>query len=121
MIDMLPLLPESNAERFDSRHRLVLAAAQRAKHLMQGAPTLAPSKFTKATTVALDEVLQGRVTFLTGADARQAMKEAKRGREAELERAVTVEASEDAREIKKQLSVYVDDSEKPAEAADSDE
>mgnify|MGYP001578111900 CR=1 FL=1 len=120
MIDMLLLLPEPNQERFDSRHRLVLAASQRAKHLMQGAPPMGPVRFTKETTQALDEVLQGRIKFLTGKDARQALKEAKKGREGELERAVAVESAEDAREIKKELSVYVDDSPKAAES-DSEE
>ena len=37
MIDMLSLLPEYTTDQFDSRHRLVLVAAQRAKHLIQGA------------------------------------------------------------------------------------
>ncbi|MBM4133082.1 MAG: DNA-directed RNA polymerase subunit omega [Nitrospira sp.] len=120
MIDMLSLLPEANQERFDSRHRLVIAAAQRAKHLMQGAPPIGPVRFTKETTQALDEVLKGRIKFLTGKEARQALKEAKSGREGELERTVPVESAEDAREIKKELSVYVDDSPKPAES-DSEE
>jgi len=112
MIDMLSLLPESNRQRFDSRYRLVIAAAQRAKHLMQGAPAMGPARFTKETTSALDEVLHERVQFLTGKDARQALKEVKKSRESELERAVTVESTEDAREIKKELSVFVDDSSK---------
>lgn len=116
MIDMLSLLPESSQQRFDSRHRLVLAAAQRAKHLMQGAPAMGANRFTKETTNALDEVLQGQIKFLIGKEARQALKEAKKGRESELERAAAVESAEDAREIKKELSVYVDDSVKPAES-----
>lgn len=120
MIDMLSLLPEANQERFDSRHRLVIAAAQRAKHLMQGAPPMGQVRFTKEASQAIDEVLQGQITFLSGKDARQALKEAKKGREGELERTVAVESAEDAREIKKELSVYVDDSPKAAES-DSEE
>lgn len=115
MIDMLSLLPEANHTRFDSRYRLVIAAAQRAKHLMQGAGLVGPQRFIKETTVALDEVLHGHIQFLTGKEARQAIKEAKRGREAELERPPIVESPEDAKEIKKELSVYVDDSTKGAE------
>lgn len=115
MIDMLSLLPESSHERFDSRHRLVIAAAQRAKHLMQGARALTPPRFIKETTIALDEVLHGDIHFLTGKEARQAIKESKRGRETELERPPIVESPEDAKEIKKELSVYVDDSAKAAE------
>jgi DNA-directed RNA polymerase subunit omega len=116
MIDTLTRLAEYSRERFDSRHRLVIAASQRAKQLMQGIKAMAPSKFTKETTIALDEVLQGLVPFVVGKDARQAMKEAKRGKEGEVERMVLAGSGEDVQEIKKELSVYVDDSAKPAES-----
>ena len=115
MIDMLSLLPEGCEERFDSRHRLVIAASQRAKNIMQGGRTVGASKFRKETTVALEEMLHGEVPFLTGKDARQAMKEAKRLKETEVQRAAVPEpvVVEDAKEIKKELSVYVDDTVKP--------
>jgi DNA-directed RNA polymerase subunit omega len=115
MIDMLSLLPEYTTEQFDSRHRLVIVASQRAKHLTQGARSAGFSRFNKETTVALDEVLHGKVPFLTGKEARDATKEAKRGKEGETER-IAMMTGEDAREIKKELSVYVDDTPKPAEA-----
>lgn len=115
MVDMLNLLPQYTANQFDSRHRLVIVASQRAKHLTQGAKPTGPSRFTKATTVALDEVLHGKISYLTGKEARDAMKEAKRGKEGETER-IAMMTGEDAREIKKELSVYVDDTAKPAEA-----
>ena len=86
MIDMLSLLPEYAPGQFDSRHRLVLVAAQRAKHLIQGAKAAGPSKFTKETTVALDEVLRHKVDFLCGKEARDALKESKRVKEGETER-----------------------------------
>jgi DNA-directed RNA polymerase subunit omega len=108
MIDMLSLLPQYASHEFDSRHRLVIVASQRAKHLTQGAKTYLASRFTKETTVALDEVLRGHVKYLTGKEARDAMKEAKRGKEGETER-IAMMTGEDAREIKKELSVYVDD------------
>jgi DNA-directed RNA polymerase subunit omega len=41
------------------------------------------------------------------------MKEAKRGKEGEMER-IAVMTGDDAKEIKKELSVYVDDSSKQA-------
>jgi DNA-directed RNA polymerase subunit omega len=112
MIDMLRLLPQYTAEEFDSRHRLTIIAAQRAKHILQGSRHAA-SRFTKETTVALDEVLRAQVKYLVGQEARDAMKEAKRGKEGEMER-IAVMTGDDAKEIKKELSVYVDDSPKPA-------
>lgn len=67
--------------------------------------------------MAIDEMVQGRLEFLTGADARQAMKDMKRKRESEFDRiaATGTALGEDAREIKKELSVYVDDSPKVQE------
>ena len=55
-----------------------------------------------------------------GKEARDAMKEAKRGKEGETER-MAMMTGEDAREIKKELSVYVDDSPKPAAAPEAEE
>ena len=115
MIDMLNLLPQYSPDEFDSRHRLAIVASQRAKHLTQGAKQTGPSRFTKETTNALDEVLRGKIKYLTGKEARAAMKEAKRGKEGETER-LAMMTGEDAREIKKELSVYVDDTVKPAVA-----
>lgn len=115
MIDMLSLLPQYTPNEFDSRHRLVIVASQRAKHLAQGAKPTGPSRFTKETTGALDEVLRGKISYLTGKEARDAMKEAKRGKEGETER-MAMMTGEDAKEIKKELSVYVDDTAKPQAA-----
>ncbi|MBS0156634.1 MAG: DNA-directed RNA polymerase subunit omega [Nitrospira sp.] len=115
MIDMLNLLPQYTSNEFDSRHRLVIVASQRAKHLTQGARPSGPSRFTRETTVALDEVLKGQVKYLIGKEARDAMKEAKRGKEGETER-IAMMTGEDAREIKKELSVYVDDTTQPTVA-----
>lgn len=112
MIDMLNLLPQYATGQFDSRHRLVIIAAQRAKHLIQGAKPSGPLRFAKETTSALDEVLRGQVKYLIGKEARDAMKEAKRGKEGESER-LAMMTGEDAREIKKELSVYVDDTVAP--------
>ena len=113
MIDMLSLLPQYTPDQFDSRHRLVIVAAQRAKHIVQGSRPFGISRFTKETTVALDEVLRGEARYLVGKDARDAMKEAKRGKEGEMER-IAVMTGDDAKEIKKELSVYVDDTPAPA-------
>ena len=118
MIDMLRLLPQYTANEFDSRHRLAIITAQRAKHIVQGSRH-APSRFTKETTIALDEVLRGQVKYLVGQEARDAMKEAKRGKEGEMER-VALMTGDDAKEIKKELSVYVDDTPKPV-VAESEE
>jgi DNA-directed RNA polymerase subunit omega len=83
--------------------------------MLQGSRSFGSSKFTKETTIALDEVLRGEAKYLVGKEARDATKEAKRGKEGESER-IAMMTGEDAREIKKELSVYVDDSPKAPEA-----
>ncbi|NKB81640.1 MAG: DNA-directed RNA polymerase subunit omega [Nitrospirales bacterium] len=114
MGDPSSLLPHYQADdRFDSRYRIVLIAAQRAKFLMQGAKPFQPSKFSKETSMAIEETLKHQVEFLTGEEARQAISKAKQTAEREFSRSILEETtSEDAEEIQKQLSVYVDDSPK---------
>ena len=115
MTDTLSLLTTQATREFDSRYRVVLVAAQRAKHLMQGAPRPQTSKFSKETSVALEEALQGHVNFLMGNEARTALRDIKRHLEKDFDHALLAETDEDAKEIKQQLSVYIDDSPKEAE------
>lgn len=119
MIDTLPLLPDERAGTFDSRYRVVRVAAQRAKQLMRGTKRSHASKFTKETSLALEEVLRGNVDYVIGEEARQALQEAKQNQEHPGHPAGSAEADEDAKEIKRQLGVYVDDS--PKEAAPASE
>ncbi len=121
MIDALSLLPEHHQTQFDSRFRIVLIAAQRAKQIMRGAPTAGSNKFIKETSSALEEVLHGNVNFLMGQDAREAMKEAKGAGEREFDPALLAQTNENAQEIQKELSVYIDDSPKGEEPAAEEE
>ena len=59
-MDALSLLPQHHQTEFDSRYRIVLIAAQRAKQLVRGAESEGTSKFTKDTSKALEEVLGGK-------------------------------------------------------------
>lgn len=121
MIDTLPLLPDDRTGKFDSRYRVVLVAAQRAKQLMRGNIQSQTSKYTKETSVALEEVLGDNVKYLMGEEASQALREARKSLEREFEPALLPETDENAREIKKDLNVYVDDSPKtPAAEADTE-
>ena len=115
MTDTLSLLSTEAKQEFDSRYRVVLVAAQRAKHLMRGAPRSPNTRFTKETSVALEETLQGHVEFLMGEEARTALRDIKRHVERDFDQALLAETDEDAKEIKQQLSVYIDDSPKEGE------
>lgn len=111
-MDMMSLLNEYDDAKIDTRYRLVIIAAQRARQMMQGSKPQITSKFTKESTIALDEVLQGKTEFVTGKEAKVAMKEAHAAREIEDRARAKAKAMlprEDETEIKKDLTVYVND------------
>ena len=108
-MDALSLLPEHNQTDFDSRYRIVLVASQRAKQLVRGAESEMTSKFSKDTSKALEEVLQGRVPYLVGQEAKDAIREAKIRNQRPIDPALYAQPDETAQEIKKELSVYIDD------------
>jgi DNA-directed RNA polymerase subunit omega len=111
-MDMMSLLSEYDDAKIDTRYRLVIIAAQRARQLMQGSKPQITSKFTKESTIALDEVLQGKTEFVTGKEAKASMKEAVAAREIEDRARAKAKAMlprEDESEIKKDLTVYVND------------
>jgi len=119
MIDTLPLLPDNNSNQFDSRYRVVQVAAQRAKQIMRSGKQSETSKYAKETSMALEEVLRGDVAYLIGEDAREAIRVATRSVGPEFDQSLLIEGDEDAKEIQKQLSVYIDDTPKVAEPAEA--
>ena len=108
-MDALSLLPEHNQQDFDSRYRIVLIAAQRAKQLVRGTESETTSKFSKNTSKALEEVLQGRVPYLIGEEAKDAIRDARMANQRPFDPAIYAQPDETAQEIKKELSVYIDD------------
>ncbi len=112
MIDTLSLLADNSLDKFDSRYRMVLVAAQRAKYIMQGAERSQTSKFTKETSLALEEVMHGKVPYLMGKDAREALRVARKSGAPEFDQSLLREGDENTAEIHKQLSVYIDDTPK---------
>lgn len=54
---------EDLLKRCGSIYRLVILAAKRAKELAEGTPPLVDTGSRKATTVALEEILQGKVLY----------------------------------------------------------
>jgi DNA-directed RNA polymerase subunit omega len=108
-MDALSLLPQHHQKEFDSRYRIVLIAAQRAKQLVRGGEPYGVSKFSKDTSRALEEVLNSQVPYLIGQEAKDAIKTAKRANERPIDPALYAQPDENAQEIKKELSVYIDD------------
>ena len=111
MLDIISLPIVIENKKMDSRHRLVIIAAQRAKQIIEAPTAPTDTRYEKATSVAIEEILENKVPFLTGKDARQAQREAKRVREEEMKtQAMIAKEGEMVTEIKKDLNVYVDDS-----------
>jgi DNA-directed RNA polymerase subunit omega len=77
-MNLVSLPTELDREKFDSRFRLVIAVAKRARALYHGAMPKIASKSKKMTTVALEEVASGSVRVLSGEAAIKAKEEAKK-------------------------------------------
>lgn len=54
---------EELLKRCTSVYRLVILAAKRAKEVTDGAPPLVSTSHRKVTSVALEEILQGKVLY----------------------------------------------------------
>lgn len=54
---------EDLLKRCGSAYKLVLLAAKRAKELADGSPTLVETSQRKITSLALEEILQGKVLY----------------------------------------------------------
>ena len=54
---------EELLKQCNSVYKLVLLAAKRAKEVAEGSPALVDTVHNKVTSIALDEILQGRVLY----------------------------------------------------------
>jgi len=105
----LPIIIDN--EKLDSRFRMVVLATERARQLMHGAKPIIPTKYTKATTIALEELAECQIDYITGKEARKAIQEAAIARIAR-EAGVSgegMEEDETKKEIEKDLSVYIEE------------
>ena len=71
-MDIIKLPIEYAKDVVDSRFRLVLIAAQRARQISEGSALLVKSKYVKNTTLALEEAIEGKLKYLSGEDAKRA-------------------------------------------------
>jgi DNA-directed RNA polymerase subunit omega len=77
---------EELLKKCGSVYKLVLLAAKRAKEVAEGSPSLVDTSHRKVTSIALEEILQGKVLYKAeetetagGRKARGAKAKAKRG------------------------------------------
>ena len=66
--------------RCPSIYKLVVVAARRAKQLAEGAPKLVEGDFKKITSIALEEIRQGKVTYTPAEDEATTAGKGKRGK-----------------------------------------
>ncbi|MCL4461059.1 MAG: DNA-directed RNA polymerase subunit omega [Nitrospirae bacterium] len=69
MNDLVTRPIEVTPDIIDSRYRLVITAAKRARQLMEGSPVKVDKRYLKETTTALQEILEKKIPILTGEDA----------------------------------------------------
>ena len=108
-MDVVSLPVEYDEKEIDGRYRLVIAVSKRAKELYHGARPKIASKAVKMTTVALEEVVSGSVSVLTGEAAVKAKKEAGKLTYEDMMDEAQQKASlpEDMTELEKDLRVYL--------------
>ena len=115
-MEIISLPVEADYSKIDSRYRLVIIASQRARQLMEGVRPTLQTRHHKASTIALEEVLGDQLEVLYGKEAKQAQREAKRLRDEMKTRQLLSEREEElASEIRKDLSVYLEESAKRQE------
>lgn len=119
-MDIVSLPVEIDQKAIDSRFRLVIVAAQRARQLMEGEKSMvANPSGQKETTAAIEEILSGKLDILYGDEAVSALREEKRVREEEKRRAILAEReSEDTVQARKDLNILLGGTSKTDELPD---
>ena len=107
-MDIIKLPIDYDKSEIDSRFRLVVIAAQRAKELAFGAKPKVETKYTKIPTIAVEEALENKLEFLTGEEAIVANEEAKKFDYKRFIEEKRKEAMpEDLSELERDLRVYL--------------
>jgi DNA-directed RNA polymerase subunit omega len=116
-MDIVSLPIDIKRETIDSRFRLVIVAAQRARQIMEGAkPMIATRPSQKESTLAIEEILSGELDILYGADAVSAHRDERRRREELRRQAMLAEREEQgAGDVKADLSIYLGEAMKQVE------
>ena len=114
-MDIISLPVEYDKKEIDSRYRLVVIAAQRARELSLGAQSKIQTKTKKVTTTALLEAAGNKIDFLTGPDAITAKEKSDK-----IDYKKLIEEKrrpiEDLSELEKDLKVYLHEKGSPEKA-----
>ena len=105
-MDITSLPIEYDKKKIESKYRLAVIAAQRARELSLGTTPRIQKKAKKVTTTALLETVSGEIKFLTGADAVAAREKAEKIDFKKLIEEMRRSIS-DISELEKDLKVYL--------------
>lgn len=108
-MDVVSLPIDIDDTPIDSRFRLVIVAAQRARQLMEGSkPLIEPGPDQKETTIAIDEIVSNKLEILYGEEAVTALREERRIREEVKRRAMLAERESDGTtQARKDLNILL--------------
>jgi len=121
-MEIISLPLRINHPKVDSRYRLVNIASHRARQLMEGAKIVTASQYTKASSIALVEVLSEGLEILSGKEARTAQQNEKRAREEAMAHAIITDHDQElAAEIQKKLEAYLASSNRRTDIPDPTE
>jgi len=114
-MDIIALPIEYDKKQIDSRYRLVIIAAQRARELSLGTSPRIQTKAKKVTTTALLETISDQIEFLTGIDAVEAKE---KGDRIDYKKLIEEKRRpmEDLSELEKDLKVYLHEKGSPEKA-----
>ncbi len=105
-MDIISLPVEYDKKKIESRYRLVVIAAQRARELSLGAAQKVQTKAKKVTTTAVLEAISGNIEYITGEEAVAAREKADK-----IDYKKLIEEKrkpiEDLSELEKDLKVYL--------------
>jgi DNA-directed RNA polymerase subunit omega len=116
-MDIITLPIEYDRKKIESKYRLAVIAAQRARELALGAEPKLPKKAKKVTTMALLETILGEVKFITGDEAALARERADRIDFKKLIEERRKTNVGDLSELEKDLKVYLHEREGASEHA----
>lgn len=107
-MDIVSLPIEFDKTKIDSKFRLVMIAAQRARELSYGAKAEITTKYRKFSSISIEETVEGKLEFITGDEAKAANEKLKKfDYRRFLEERRREAPPEDLSELEKDLRVYL--------------
>ncbi len=109
-MDYLSLPIEADNKNIDGQFRLVNIITQRAKDLARGAKPKIDTKAKKVSMIAIEEVMSGKIEFITGEEALLANEEARKlDYKKFLEEKRRKAEPEDLSELEKDVMTFLDE------------